>query len=110
MREDIGKMEEQLRQMDDNTRMLLDWEVTLTSSHAIPDADTANYVINSITRCVHRILVKTGEPLFWCTACGWEYGLTRHELAFTTPANHKDLCARCFPELRLRRKRISGVV
>ena len=76
--------------------MMLDRMVKLTAAHTTTAIDMPEYV-------VHRALIRTGEPIFWCAACGWEYGLARHEMAFSTLSSHKDLCARCFPELRPRK-------
>ena len=46
-------------------------------------------------------------PLCWATSCGWRFSASRATILPSLPEHggYKVLCAKCFPELRLARKR-----
>ena len=63
------------------------------------------YVLNPVSGVYHRIALMRGQPCFWYSQCGWEFGLTYHEAVSVPVDGHKDLCQRSFPSLRPGRKR-----
>ena len=107
IRRDVAGVTQQLAQMDTATRKLLDLEVQITDLEEqwASDKRETEYVINEDTNCCHRVLLKTGPPIDWCTPCSFKFGMVRHRFVSAPPAiGYKSLCHRCLPALRAERK------
>ena len=107
IRRDVSGVAQQLAKMDVATRKLLSMEANVAELEVQLEADKREpeFVINDDAKCCHRVLLKVGPPVDWCTPCTFRFGLARHHFVSAPPASgYQNLCHRCLPALRAERK------
>ena len=107
IRPEVSGVTQQLANLDDATRKLLNMEANVADLKVQREADKREpeFVINDDAKCCHRVLLKVGPPVDWRTPCAFRFGLARHHFVSAPPASgYKNLCRRCLPAHRAERK------
>ena len=98
----LADIELKLRALDENTAKLIRMEAHIQALTTNLDETNADpiFVQNTVTLKTHRVVVHTGEPMWWSTVCTWYYGRTRHRYVDNYPMDYNLLCPRCLPRER----------
>ena len=110
LKDDLASMKKKMAKMDDNTKSLLQREVSIAVATDKAKERRPQYVTNTTTGCCNLVALAQGEPRYWASACTWEFGFAPHSISDFPAERWQDTCGRCFPEVRRRMKRDAGVV
>ena len=100
LRSSVGQLSSELASLEASTLEALRTEAHQREQLAKSLDTPADIIVNNKTRAHHKVLVMTGSPIFWITACSFHFGRVEFTVVQELSKDYKQWCDKCFYKQR----------